>query len=135
MERSRECCRKSANGNRWHELHGYNPVGVRYATAHTSASAARTGHQDLAQEFDLLEPECLRAIAVHEKIERLPIAVPPLVRVLATAQGATEHVPIPEEQGELATIQNGRHPLEIARLFLDLKSPNLYLETSQQSHP
>jgi len=70
--------------------------------AGAKGSAACTGHQDLAEELDLLEPECLRAIAVHQEVERLAITVPPLFGILAAAQVAPEHAPVPEEQGTKA---------------------------------
>ena len=61
--------------------------------------AERTCHQELAEELHYLEPERVLAIAVHQEIERLAIAVPPLFGVLAAAQVAAEHVSVPEEQG------------------------------------
>ena len=70
--------------------------------AGATGSAACTGHQDLAEELDLLEPECLRAIAVHQEVERLAITVPPLFGILAAAQVAPEYAPVPEEQGTKA---------------------------------
>ena len=73
--------------------------GTVHDMAHTPGSVAHTGHQELAEELDLLEPKCFRAIAVHQEVECLTVAVPPLVGVLAAAQVAAEHVSVPEEQG------------------------------------
>ena len=70
---------------------------------HRAVLGARTSHQELSEEVDLLEPECLLAIAIHKEVERLSVAVPPLVRVLSAAHIAAEHVPVPVKQGSEAS--------------------------------
>jgi hypothetical protein len=82
----------------------------------------RTGHQELAEEVDLLEPERIGAVAVHEEGQGLLVAVPPFADVVASASEASENVTIAvqeeaEERGNTDGVyedeDSGRHGIRL----------------------
>ena len=88
-------------------------------------SATRTGHQELAEEVDLLEPESVGAITVHEEGQGLLVAVPPFADVVTTASEAAQNMTIAvqeeaEERGNTDGVyedeDSGRHGVRLVHV-------------------
>ena len=52
------------------------------------------------EEVDDLVPECLAAVAIHQEVECLEVACPPLTDVCSTACLVAQHLAICEEQSD-----------------------------------